>query len=370
MGASRKPGYIPTLDGWRAIAILLVIGAHCCPALLRTGTFAGKTLAAVLIHAGYGVDVFFAISGYLIGTLLLKEKSANGTISLGRFYTRRVFRILPPILVYLAAIYTLHRFNVLPILTTSEIIAVLGFVRNYAAGGWYTGHFWSLAIEEQFYLVIPCLLSMLRWRVALTVATTIAILSSIVRAIEYGRHMFFIDTMQFRTENRIDALMCGVILALVLQKEEAREWMKRRLSLLTMLLLLLATAAGALILNAPPVRRTIISIALPLLIAHTVIHPERWWTRWLEYAPLRWIGRLSYSIYIWQMLFLVPNVRRLGWLQGFPQALIFILLIAALSYYFVEKPMLRIGHRLAAVRTGSSELSRPVEEQMPAAQVL
>ena len=116
MGASRKPGYIPTLDGWRAIAILLVIGAHCCPALLRTGTAVGKGLAALFIHAGYGVDVFFAISGYLIGTLLLKEKSANGTISLGRFYTRRVFRILPPILVYLATIYTLHRFNVLPIL--------------------------------------------------------------------------------------------------------------------------------------------------------------------------------------------------------------------------------------------------------------
>jgi peptidoglycan/LPS O-acetylase OafA/YrhL len=70
------------------------------------------------------------------------------------------------------------------------------------------------------------------------------------------------------------------------------------------------------------------------------------------------------------MLFLVPNVRRLGWLQGFPQALLFILLIAALSYYFVEKPMLRIGHRLASVRTGRPERSAPVEEQLSAAQVL
>jgi len=159
--------------------------------------------------------------------------------------------------------------------------------------------------------------------------------------------MFFVDTMQFRTENRIDALMCGVILALLLQKEEIRDWMKQRLSLVTLISLLTATAAGVLIFSEQPVRRSIISAALPLLLAHTVIHPERWWSRWLENPPLRWIGRCSYSIYIWQMLFLVPNVRRLGWLQGFPQALVFILLVAAISYYLVEKPMIRLGHRIS-----------------------
>jgi peptidoglycan/LPS O-acetylase OafA/YrhL len=368
MGVRRQANYIPTLDGWRAIAILLVIGAHCTPALLHSNSL-GRKLAGFFTHAGYGVDVFFAISGYLIGTLLLKEKQANGRISLAKFYTRRVFRILPPILVYLATICILHRLNILPILSTSEVIAVLLFFRNYAAGGWYTGHLWSLAIEEQFYMVIPCLLSMLRWRLALITATTLAILSAIVRAVEYGRYMFFIDTMQFRTENRIDALMCGVILALLLQNEEIREWMNRRLSLVTMLLLLAATAAGVLIFNGQPIRRTIISIALPLLIAHTVLHPDRFWSRWLEYSPLRWIGRMSYSIYIWQMLFLVPNVRRLGWLQGFPQAFVFILLIAAASYYFIEKPMIRIGHRLAGSTTDDAERPRPAaEEQLSTAQ--
>src|SRR5215469_5344736 len=105
MGVSRKIGYIPTLDGWRAIAVMLVMGAHCCPALLRSGTLAGKALAALFVHAGYGVDVFFALSGYLIGTLLLREKYATGKISLEKFYTRRVFRILPPIFIYLATIY-------------------------------------------------------------------------------------------------------------------------------------------------------------------------------------------------------------------------------------------------------------------------
>jgi len=345
MGVSRKIGYIPTLDGWRAIAVMLVMGAHCCPALLRSGTLAGKALAALFVHAGYGVDVFFALSGYLIGTLLLMEKRATGTISLRKFYVRRIFRILPPILVYLATIYTLHRLGVLPVLSTSELIAVLAFFRNYAPGGWYTGHFWSLAIEEQFYLVIPLLLLILRWRIALTVTSALAILSAIVRAIEFK--YLVVDSIQFRTENRIDALMCGVILALLLQNQDIRQWMKDNLSFITLAFLSLGTATSVIILSAPAARRSIISVALPLLIAHTVLHPKRWWSLWLEYSPLKWLGRLSYSVYIWQMLFLVPNVRRLGWLQGFPQALLFILVAGMISYYVIEKPMLRLGHRLA-----------------------
>jgi peptidoglycan/LPS O-acetylase OafA/YrhL len=110
----KSSSYIPTLDGWRALAVSLVIGAHCYTMLLNSGTHAGALAAKILSHAGYGVDIFFALSGYLICTLLLQEKKRTGTIGLGRFYTRRVFRILPPILLYLTTLFFLTQLNLHP----------------------------------------------------------------------------------------------------------------------------------------------------------------------------------------------------------------------------------------------------------------
>jgi peptidoglycan/LPS O-acetylase OafA/YrhL len=93
---------MPTLDGWRAVAVLLVIGAHGTRLLLETGTKVGQVLAGFLSHAGNGVDIFFALSGFLISSLLLREKGSSGSIDIRRFYIRRVFRIIPPMATYLA----------------------------------------------------------------------------------------------------------------------------------------------------------------------------------------------------------------------------------------------------------------------------
>jgi peptidoglycan/LPS O-acetylase OafA/YrhL len=139
--------YIPTLNGWRAIAVMLVIASHASVMMLNSGTPAGSFAASIFSHAGIGVDVFFAISGYLICSLLLQEKSAAGTVDLPAFYTRRAFRILPALIGYLATIWTLREAGLLPTVSAGELISSLSFVRNYFDGSWYTGHFWSLAIE-------------------------------------------------------------------------------------------------------------------------------------------------------------------------------------------------------------------------------
>jgi peptidoglycan/LPS O-acetylase OafA/YrhL len=347
MTIPRKSSYIPTLDGWRAIAVSLVIGAHCYTMLLNSHTRAGALAARFLSHAGYGVDIFFALSGYLICTLLLQEKARTGTISLGRFYTRRIFRILPPILVYLATLFILAQCNLLPRIPAVDFLRVLFFARNYFQGSWYTGHFWSLAVEEHFYLVAPLFFLVLPWKRALQIALVLVLACIGIRWFEFF-HSTVEGLLQFRTENRFDALLWGGILALLLHRPAIRQRIAIRL---TGPVAILAGISAVFLLNlfsSQPSRRTVVASIMPLLIAYTVLHAESLFGRLLELSFLRWIGRLSYSLYIWQMLFLPDGTRPLGQLQSFPLALIFPLLCAVASYYCVEKPMIRLGHKLAS----------------------
>ncbi len=317
--------------------------------LMNSGTALGRLLAGFLSHAGYGVDIFFTLSGFLICTLLLREKQANGAISLSRFYLRRVFRILPPILLYLAALLGLRVAGLLPQIGYRELGSVLLFARNYIyAGSWYTGHFWSLAVEEHFYLIIPVLLLLLSWRWAMRVAGVLALMCVAIRWIEYSHHLFPGALLQFRTENRIDALFCGGMMALLLEKPTIRAWLRAKLTVATASSIVVGTATLLTLLTSQPERRTIVALAIPFLIAHTVLRPSAILGRVLELRGVRWLGRISYSLYIWQMLFLVGVARQLGPVQSFPLALLCPFLCAMLSYYLVEKPCIRFGHQLTA----------------------
>ena len=340
--------YIPSLDGWRAIAIGLVIAAHCYTMLMNGGSPLQVMAAKFVSHAGYGVDVFFSLSGFLICTLLLKEKETTGTISLRRFYTRRVFRILPPMLVFLATLALLSHQHFIPAIDRIDFVATLGFFRNYIYGGWYTGHFWSLAVEEHFYAIAPIAFLLLPWRKALVACIAVALLTVGIRWYEFSFMTFTHNLPQFRTENRFDGLACGAILALLLFRPHIRAWFERKLTTPVFFALLTSTAVALTVCHSQSIRRSVSAIMIPLLITHTVLRPHTLVGRLLNSAVFRWVGRLSYSLYIWQMLFLPELHRTLGRLQDFPLSLIMPFVCAAASYYLVEKPMIRIGHRLAA----------------------
>src|ERR1700689_5076995 len=176
--ASKQSTYIPTLDGWRAVSIGLVIMHHsevrCNLPVL------GALLHAVSNFGEVGVEVFFAISGLLICSRLLEEESRSGQISVRGFYVRRAFRILPAALFFLLVIAILAAFHVIPLLAL-DWFGALFFFRNYVmlieylhhsplAMHWYTGHFWSLSMEEHFYLILPAVLVVFkrtrRWVIA------------------------------------------------------------------------------------------------------------------------------------------------------------------------------------------------------------
>lgn len=342
----RPPGYIATLDGWRAIAVLLVIGAHCSWMLHASGTLLGSAAARFFAHAGYGVDVFFAISGFLIVTLLLREKDATGALDLKGFYVRRSFRILPPMLVYLAVVSLLGAFNTLPV-ESSDVMPALFFYRNYVEGSWYTAHYWSLAIEEHFYLAVPIVVGLLSKRQALTALVGAALACIVIRALEAA----FLEgvKVEFRTESRFDALMWGSIAAVVAATSKGRAWLTRHLTPLTVLVIIGVAVPLLVSVHYMPARRTIVALVVPTVVLFTLLRPQGWVGRALEISWLRWIGRLSYSLYIWQMLFLVPIVH-LPIVQSFPGALVATILCAVASYYWIEQPAIAAGRAWARRR--------------------
>ena len=346
-----KSSYIPTLDGWRAIAILAVLGYHS-PAL-HLGPLNTEALHN---YGSQGVDLFFAISGLLICTRLLVEEQRSGSISLKSFYLRRLFRILPPALVFLLVVAILGLLHIIPN-PLPDWLAALFSVRNYyhaqhIAGppdpGWYTGHFWSLAIEEHFYLFLPGLLVLFPRR-RRTILVALILFFTIWQAI-------FRDGWPPRTDLRIDALLIPAFLAILLRSERVVAWFRRWLYPIVAIILLAAALAAIVKFSVvlDPVK-PLIKIVYPLLILSTILRPQGWLGRILELPFLRWIGHISYSIYLWQQLFFL-DAREMGanfaaWplgpIQHLPWNLIAVFLAATLSYYCVEKPLVKVSHRLA-----------------------
>ena len=136
---------IPSLDGLRAISIILVLLAHLSGTrhFVKSGVFE--------IYGNVGVRIFFVISGYLITLLLLKEHERTATISLRDFYIRRAYRILPAAYVFMLPVILWYARS----LNRVTILAAVTYTSNYIhVGNWILGHLWSLSVEEQFYLLL------------------------------------------------------------------------------------------------------------------------------------------------------------------------------------------------------------------------
>jgi len=369
-----KPGYLPTLDGWRAIAILAVIVDH---------GFAFKfqnrfpALFAATRIGPNGVSLFFAISGFLICSRLLEERAVTGRISLSGFYIRRASRILPPAMTYLLVLALLGALGAVLVSPWEWWSSVL-FFRNYlpirlVSQGWggYTIHYWSLAVEEHFYLLWPSLLVLTQPKRAKWLAGGLAILVACWRSWDL-RHQFLerhVHGLLFgsRTDIRLDGLLMGCLVALLLADDGLRTLFLRTMKSWTW-----AGCVAAYLCMQIVFRRhyyTIFESALlAVVVATTVLRPQTWVGRILELGWMRWIGRLSYSLYLWQQLFLVPGARY-SWsrLQEFPTNCIALVAVAALSYRFVERPLIRLGHRLAPPPTPGRQ---DIEVAISAAQEL
>jgi peptidoglycan/LPS O-acetylase OafA/YrhL len=334
---------IPTLDGWRAIAVLLVVWAHAGLEFNSDGTAASH-------YGAFGVDIFFAISGLLITTLLIDEHRRTGGISLVGFYIRRAFRILPPAFAYLLAAGLTVGF-----VSGRELAAAVLFFRNYlveTAGGHYTSHLWSLAVEEHFYLTWPALVIVLLARkTEPAVVAWLAIAIGLWRVAETANgwtgQMLPGVVPHYRTDLRMDALLWGCFAAFLMAQPSVRETLAGKMRGWHFGLGL-AVATVCAVLHST-LTLLLLPMILPLLLAATIAHPHWAVSRLLETRAFGWVGRMSYSIYLWQQLFLVPGWNHPAWIQQFPQNLPCAFLMAFLSYRFLEKPCMNYGRKLSAL---------------------
>lgn len=346
----RKGGYIPTLDGWRAIAVAAVILYHAAP-----GTLLGHSLQPLQNWGDRGVQLFFAISGLLICSRLLEERRLWGHISLRGFYLRRLFRIQPAAFAYLAAIVLLTLVGILHTSLRANLSALLCY-RNYfnaldlsnLPDDRYTGHFWSLAVEEHFYLILPSLLVLSRRR-TLPALATLSVLALLWPPIAHQLHLTKGILSAQRTDMALQDLVIPALLAVLLTRPAFRT----RLTQLTrhgkLILLVIALIVASERLLGGHLTHQITCLGFPLILASTVLHPTGWLGRLLETPPLLFVGRISYSLYLWQQLFFIhrPDLSVLRHLQVAPWNILAAFACALASYHLVERPMLKLGHRFA-----------------------
>ncbi|HWZ46208.1 MAG TPA: acyltransferase [Candidatus Saccharimonadales bacterium] len=344
--------YLPTLDGWRAVAIGGVIVCHAVAAIVGAGgSHPNARLYGLSSYFALGVDLFFAISGFLICTRLLQEEQSRGRISLKDFYVRRAFRILPPYALYLTSVAIISGLGLF-VLHGQDLLGCAFFFRNYIVGSWYTTHFWSLAVEEHFYLLWPGLLFLFGSKRSRILVVVMAVSVAVWRAVEF-RHGFISHQLPgtsffLRTDIRLDALLWGCWMALVfhqpLWRERLNRWISPPVWFGLAVLYLVCVAVK------PRFSMMWQSMIIPLLLAGTVLHPGWRLGRLLESWPMLWIGRISYGLYLWQQLFLVPGPAivpsPLGHLQRLPLNIVAAFACASLSYYLLERRMIRTGRRL------------------------
>jgi len=349
-GAAKGKGvYLPSLDGWRAIAIIGVILFHC--QVLHWGVLSDAWPHAM---GGRGVDLFFALSGFLICGRLLREEARNKGISMRSFYTRRIFRIQPAALTYLAVlsvlilageIWKLDRYSESPWpgVWTSLLMVRNIFPKTFS---FETAHFWSLSVEEQFYIFLPTFLVLCK-RYRLAALATLFVLVNIWRVV-YLSAAPRSPVVFHRTDLVCGAILLGTVFALALARPTVRTlaeaYLRPWVAIVYAILVFVATGF-----HHSRVDYVLITTMYPVLIAATTLHAKSWTTRFLELAPIRFVGRISYSLYLWQEIFFDPfspapphtfrSNLLLCWIATFSCAIA--------SYYLIETPLIRYGHRVA-----------------------
>jgi peptidoglycan/LPS O-acetylase OafA/YrhL len=333
----------------RAIAVALVIGIHLCDYdhAVRVARFIPPSM--------YGVRIFFVLSGYLITWLLLGEEARRGSIRLSRFYGRRAFRILPAAFLFMLVTAILVALGVYVVYPREFIVSAL-FVRNIWGGPglmtpYFTnhlGHYWTLSVEEQFYLAWPIIFLLTRGRRRIAAVCAMLIVPTLTMELQKRFfHWRWLDCITYFMW--FDNILVGCLLAL-LRNDSAMVRMLRG-SRFQHPAVPLGAAAVALVWWKVPFAYSLMaigtSILFALIINYLVEDHRRLGDRFLNFPWMAYIGRLSYSLYLWQQLFCYGDAGEARTLyRQTPVNLVLTLACAMASYHLVEQPMLNLRRRL------------------------
>jgi len=348
--------YIPGLDGIRAIAFLMVFGAHSTP---------GKI--SLFIPATLGVTIFFFLSGFLITTLLRKEMIRTGTLSLRNFYIRRTLRIFIPLYVVYALATAFER------LVSSQapgngvgFLSMLFYCYNYTNvmhihAGLPPGLsvIWSLAVEEHFYILFPALYLLMARRLSLAKQMRLLVGFCMLELI--WRIVLVVVFHQggnwtyFATDARLDSILWGCILALnnnpIFGDTSILPRGREKLTFAVAVFVLACSLVPRSILYKESFRYSLQALCLYVIFSFILPNIRHWSVRWLEWTPVRYIGWISYVLYLCHVFILdvlTSHFPHKLWLTS-PLGLLLSILFATLTRYTLELPLQRLRARFRPV---------------------
>lgn len=349
-GLPRLPDirHVPTLDGWRAISILIVALSH-----------AGL---GHIIPGNMGVSMFFFLSGYLIMTLTLKECQGPSGFHASRFYIRRAIRLYPPLLSALAVAYMLMWLGwVSGGLTWQGLLGQLFYFSNYQYLFFHspqdvptgTGILWSLAVEEHFYIVMPLVIVVLqrlqsmRWLGMLLVGLTLVAASWRVYLVTHGATP---DRIYYATDTRFDSILFGALLAIFWNPITAP---KVAPSARWPVIATLLGGAGLLTCMLwrdhffrDTFRYSLIGLSLIPLFHCSIRFHSQWPFCWLDLPWVKKIGIWSYAIYLIHLVLLeaFKAVTPVVWLNH-GLALVSAVLFAHVTERLIDEPTRKVRAR-------------------------
>jgi peptidoglycan/LPS O-acetylase OafA/YrhL len=347
-------GRIPSLDGLRAVAVLLVIFNH---------------LGVPLAPEGRGVLTFFVLSGFLITWTLLRESDRCGDVSIRDFYVRRGLRIFPAFYVLWALHFTITWLmqGKLSDSAWADYATAFFYVRNYRRAmsvhpHQYFGHTWALSIEEQFYFIWPWLLRFFQKDLRRLTHILVAIIigADIYRITLFFKFHVSSEWLKFTFDSRVDHLLVGCLIAILLKRGVMQEFWALMTSRIWISLLIFGLIVASIALDERHglaykfgVGFVIDPILTAVLMVQVIVFANTWAWGWLNWRITRFVGRISYSMFLYQA---VTNYWATHLFKDRSRfvvvavAVSLALLVGSISYYAIELKFLQLKTKF--VRSG------------------
>ncbi len=351
--AGKSDHRISQLDGWRGISIACVVIGHLLT--LRYGVASDSSVGrAVGLLASWGVSIFFVISGFIITKLALSEHKRQGRFSIRDFYIRRSFRIIPPYFFYLGCVAIANGLSWI-VQPFSGVLAAAAFVCNFPSPSctWAVAHTWTLAIEEQFYIIFPLLFIFFNRHIRAVFGTIFCILMAlpilrfllqleggwrVISSLAPSYGYICVGALAAAHEDKIKSLSRG----------HNGQIISATVGLLISGLFLSDAVVTVPLGSSAAYLRVLLHIIIPPVgfawIVAVSVYQSSYFVRLLATPPLPFVGTISYSLYLWQQLFTGTQEFYASRSPLLIWPLMF--LVATLSYYVIERPVVRVGKLL------------------------
>lgn len=361
---------IKGFDGIRGLAVIAVVLTHLGFYTTLTELNLLPQSFVPMINGSTGVHAFFVLSGFLITTLLINEFNANGTISIKNFIVRRTFRIFPLYILFLIVITLLHVFGQ-NVTTWKSLTYAYVYAYNFVPTWLYSnvlGHTWSLAVEEHFYIVWPSVFMMLFSKHRFALIGLIVTFIASVPVIQFFlinsgiATGYFVERWSFISGSSI---AIGCLVAILIGSEQTARQTRRFAQHPASLMIGALLYANSLYLTIDSwfalnlVTGYLRSVGIAIVIAWLYFNQVGRLVNLLEVRSLKYIGVISYGIYMFQGLFLGTGPYRnpeQTWPPSQEIGFVLLLLAAPLSYHYFERPFLRLKESYSASKAvGANE---------------